>query len=159
MPLNLFLLIIHLIPRWWLYYCSFIFMLVSSLYLNCIYRIHNNFYLSIPWNEAQKSKYQPGKRMTKFYTIIGCLMRHEFGFGSYDPLVSISATQMKTLQAEKRGYIGSYRSNSYKTKTPAEGTTPPPPFCGKMHEKDRYKLFPLYWTSQNPGNLFLQATK
>ena len=74
--------------------------------------------------------------MTKFYTIIGCLMRHEFGFGSYDPLVSISATQMKTLQAEKRGDIGSYRSNSYKTKTPAEGTTPPPPFCGKMHEKD-----------------------
>ena len=74
--------------------------------------------------------------MTKFYTIIGCLMRHEFGFGSYDPLVSISATQMKTLQAEKRGDIGSYRSNSYKTKTPTEGTTPPPPFCGKMHEKD-----------------------
>ena len=63
-------------------------------------------------------------------------MRHEFGFGSYDPLVSISATQMKTLQAEKRGDIGSYGSNSYKTKTPAEGTTPPPPFCGKMHEKD-----------------------
>ena len=63
-------------------------------------------------------------------------MRHEFGFGSYDPLVSISATQMKTLQAEKRSDIGSYRSNSYKTKTPAEGTTPPPPFCGKMHEKD-----------------------
>ena len=47
MPLNLFLLIIHLIPRWWQYYCSFIFMLVSSLYLNCIYRIHNNFYLNV----------------------------------------------------------------------------------------------------------------
>ena len=73
--------------------------------------------------------------MTKFYTIIGWLMRHEFGFGSYDPLVSISATQMKTLQAEKRGDIGSYRSNSYKTKTPAERTTLRPSYS-KMHEKE-----------------------
>ena len=61
--------------------------------------------------------------MTKFYTIIGCLMRHEFGLGSYDSLVSFSATQMQTLQAEKRDDIVSNRSNSYKTKTPAERTT------------------------------------
>ena len=123
MPLNLFLLIVHHIPRWWQYYCSFIFILVSSLCLNCIYRMHNNFYLFIPWNEAQKTKYQPDKRMTKYYTIIGCLMRHEFGLGSYDSLVSFSATQMQTLQAKKRDDIVSNRSNSYKTKTPAERTT------------------------------------
>ena len=50
-------------------------------------------------------------------------MRHEFGFESYDTLVSFSATQMQTLQAEKRDDIVSNRSNSYKTKTPAERTT------------------------------------
>ena len=47
-------------------------------------------------------------------------MRHEFGLGSYDTLVSFSATQM---QAEKRDDIVSNRSNSYKTRTPAERTT------------------------------------
>ena len=110
-------------------------MLVSSLCLNCIYRIPNNFYLSIPWNEAQKTKYQPDKRITKFYTIIGCLIRHEFGLGSYDTLVYFSATQMQTLQAKKRDDMVSNRSNSYKTKTPAELTTLRPSYS-KMHEKE-----------------------
>ena len=151
MPLNLF-------PRWWQYYCSFIFMLVSSLCRNCIYRIHNNFYLSIPWNEAQKTKCQPDERITKFYTIIGCFMRHEFGLGSYDTLVFFSATQMQTLQAEKRGDIGSNRSNCNKTKTPAEQTTPPTPFVAKCMKRTRYKLFPLYWTSQSPCNSFHRAS-
>ena len=50
-------------------------------------------------------------------------MRHEFGLGSYDSLVSFSATQMQTLQAKKRDDIVSNRSNSYKTKTQAERTT------------------------------------
>ena len=50
-------------------------------------------------------------------------MRHEFGLGSYDTLVSFSATQMQILQAEKRDDIVSNRSNSYKTRTPAERTT------------------------------------
>ena len=50
-------------------------------------------------------------------------MRHEFGLGSYDTLVSFSPTKMPNLQAEKRDDIVSNRSNSYKTKTPAERTT------------------------------------
>ena len=60
-------------------------------------------------------------------------MRHEFGLGSYDTLVSFSPTKMPNLQAEKRDDIVSNRSNSYKTKTPAELLRPS---YGKMHEKE-----------------------
>ena len=93
--------------------------------------------LSKHWGTEDQisAKYQPDKRITKFYTITGCLIRHEFGLGSYDTLVYFSATQMQTLQAKKRDDMVSNRSNSYKTKTAAERTTLRPSYS-KMHEKE-----------------------
>ena len=73
--------------------------------------------------------------VTKFYTIIGCLMHHEFGLGSYDTLVSFSATEMQTLQAKKRDDIVSNRSNSY-IRRHRQNERLLRPSNGKMHEKE-----------------------